>query len=110
MLNNFEGIQKMGKDNMDIAMESLSAMTKGVQAIAAEMADYQKKSFEEGSAVVEKMVASKSLETAFETQTEYFKSAYEGMMSEMTKLGEMYTELSKDAYKPFEAMMAKAGK
>nr|WP_209015153.1 phasin family protein [Roseibium limicola] len=109
-MNNFDEIQKMGKDNMDLAMESFGAMTKGVQAIAAEVVDYQKKSFEESSAIVEKMVSSKSVESAFETQSEFVKSSYESMMGEMTKLGEMYTELSKDAYKPFEAVMAKVGK
>jgi len=110
MMNNFDDIQKMGKDNMDMAMESVGSMTKGMQAIAAEVADYQKKSFEEGSAAVEKLVASKSLDKAFETQADYMKSSYEGFVSQMTKIGEMMTDMSKDAYKPYEGLMGKMGK
>ncbi|WP_394701477.1 phasin family protein [uncultured Roseibium sp.] len=110
MMNNFEEVQKLGKDNMDMAMESLNTMSKAMQAIAAEMADYQKKSFEEGSAAVEKVVSCKSLDKAFEAQTDYFKTAYEGFVGEMTKLGEMYTDLSKEAYKPYEGMLGKMGK
>lgn len=110
MLNNFDEVQKLGKDNMDMALESLNSMSKGMQAIAAEVADYQKKAFEEGSAAVEKVVACKSLDKAFEAQADYFKTAYEGFVGEVTKLGEMYTDLSKDAYKPYEGVLGKMSK
>ncbi|QFT31879.1 phasin family protein [Roseibium porphyridii] len=110
MMNNFDEIQKMSKDNMDMAMESFGTMSKGMQAIAAEVADYQKKSFDEGTAAVEKLVSSKSLDKAFEAQADYAKSAYEGFVGEMTKLGEMFTDMSKDAYKPYEGVMSKLAK
>ncbi|MBO6507774.1 MAG: phasin family protein [Roseibium sp.] len=110
MMNSFEEFQKLSKDNMDMAMESFGSVSKGFQAIAAEVADYQKKSFEDGSAAVEKLVASKSIDKAFEAQADYVKSAYEGFVGEMTKLGEMVTEVSKDAYKPYEGVMGKFGK
>lgn len=110
MMNNFEELQKLSKDNMDIAMESIGTVSKGFQAIATEVADFQKKSFEDSSAAMEKLAASKSLDKAFEAQTEYFKTSYEGMVGEMTKLGEMFTEMSKDMYKPYEGMMSKFAK
>ncbi|WP_374730206.1 phasin family protein [Stappia sp.] len=103
-------MQKLGKDNMDVMMESIGAMTKGMQAIASEVADYQKKSFEDGTAAMEKLVAAKSLDKAFEAQSDYMKTAYEGFVGEVTKIGEMYSELAKDAYKPYEGVMAKAAK
>lgn len=109
-MNNFDDIQKLSKDNMDLALASFGSMSKGMQAIAAEVADYQKKSFEEGSAVVEKLASSKSLDKAFEAQADYAKTAYEGFVGEMTKIGEMFTELSKDAYKPYEGVLGKVGK
>lgn len=110
MMNNFEDIQKLGKDNMDVMMQSFGTMTKGFQAIASEVADYQKKSFEEGSAAVEKLVGAKSLDKAFEAQSDYVKTAYEGFVGEVTKIGEMYSEIAKDAYKPYEDVLAKVGK
>jgi len=109
-MSNFEEVQKLSKDNMDMAMESFGTMSKGFQAIAAEVADYQKKSFEEGTAAVEKLVSSKSLDKAFEAQADYVKTAYEGFVGEMTKLGEMVTDMSKDAYKPYEGVMGKMAK
>ncbi|MEM9632627.1 MAG: phasin family protein [Pseudomonadota bacterium] len=110
MMNSFEEFQKLSKDNMDMAMESFGSMSKGFQAIAAEVADYQKKSFEESTAAVEKLVASKSLDKAFEAQAEYVKSSYEGFVGEMTKIGEMVSDISKDAYKPYESVLGKVAK
>lgn len=105
---NFDDANKKSKEAMDVAVKSYSTLTKGFQAIATEAADYSKKSFEEGIAHLEKLSNAKSLEAAFELQTNYLKSSYEGFVSEATKLGEMYADLAKDAYKPYEAPIAKA--
>ncbi|ALV29237.1 phasin family protein [Pannonibacter sp. Q-1] len=110
MMNNFDDIQKLGKENMDQAMQAAGNMSKSLQAIAAEIADFQKKSFEESSAAMEKIVSAKSLDKAFEAQSEFFKTSYEGVVSEMTKIGEMYTDMAKDLYKPYEGMFSKLGK
>lgn len=108
MMNSIEDMNKAGKDMMDSQMKAASAVTKGMQAIAAEAADFTKKSFEDGTKALEKLMAVKSLDKAFEVQTEYAKSAYEAMVAQSTKMGELMTAVAKDAYKPFEAAIAKA--
>jgi phasin family protein len=107
MLKNFEDIQKLGKDNVDVAMKQFGTVSKGWQAIASEFADYSKKSFADGSAALEKLFGAKSLEKAIEVQSEYVKTSYEGFVAEATKLGELYTDLAKESYKPFEGLLAK---
>ena len=107
MLKNFEEFQKLGKDNVDVAMKQFGTVSKGWQAIATEFADYSKKSFEDGSAALEKLFGAKSLETAIEVQSNYVKTTYEGFVAEATKLGELYTDLAKESYKPFEGFLAK---
>jgi hypothetical protein len=108
MVTGVDELQKFNKDGLDTAMKSFGSLSKGMQAIAVEVADYSKKSYEDGSAALEKLMGVKSIDKALEVQTEYMKSAYEGMVSEMSKLGEMYVDLAKDAYKPFEGIFAKA--
>jgi len=108
MLKNFDEFQKYGKDNMDATMKAWGQLSKGVQAIAAETADYSKKSFEEGSAAMEKLFGAKSLEKAIEIQSAYAKSAYEGFVAQATKMGELYADLAKESCKPFESFVAKA--
>ena len=107
MLKNFEDFQKLGKDNVDVAMQQFGTVSKGWQAIAAEFADYSKKSFEDGSAALEKLIGAKSLDKAIEVQSEYVKTAYEGFVAQSTKLGELYTDLAKETYKPLEGFIAK---
>ena len=108
MLKNFEDFQKLGKENVDVAMKQFGTVSKGWQAIATEVADYSKKSFEDGSAALEKLLGAKSLEKAIEVQSDYVKSAYEGFVAQTTKMGELYTDLAKETYKPFESYVVKS--
>jgi len=108
MVKNFEDLQQVGKENVDIALKSMGALSKSGQAIAVEVADYSKKAFEDGTAALEKLFGVKSLEKAIEVQNDYAKTAYEGFVAEATKLSGLYTDFAKEAYKPFETLMAKA--
>jgi phasin family protein len=103
----FEDANKLGKEFLEANMKSLATLSKSVQAIAAETGEYTKKSFETGSAALEKLFSAKSLDKAFEIQTDFARKAYEGFVAEATKLGELYTETARDAYKPFEGLVAK---
>ena len=104
---NFEEANKKGKEAMDTVLKSYSSLAKGMQAIAAEAADYSKKSFEEGIAHFERLSSVRSLEAAFELQTSFVRNAYESYVAEATKIGEMYSDLAKDAYKSYEAPAAR---
>src|SRR3954452_12586081 len=103
MMKNFEDVQKMSKDSMDATMKSFGTLSKASQTIAAEFADYSKKSFEEGTKALEKMMGVKSFDKALEIQVDYAKTAYEGFVAQATKISELYADLAKETYKPFEA-------
>ncbi len=106
----FEDFQTCGKEQFDAAVASAGTFTKGLQAIATAVSDYSKKSFEDGSAFVEKLASVKSLDKAIEAQTDYAKSAYETLLAESSKIGEIYAGLAKEAYKPVETFMSKLPK
>jgi hypothetical protein len=108
MIKNFDEMQKLGKDNVDATLKSFGALSKASQSIAAEVADYSKKSFEDGTKVLEKLFGAKSLDKAIEIQTDYAKTAYEGFVAQATKIGELYADLAKETYKPYETFVAKA--
>jgi hypothetical protein len=88
-------------------MKSFGTLSKSAQAIAVEVADYTKTSFEQGTAALEKLLGAKSVEQAIEIQQSYLKSAYEGAVAQATKIGELYTELAKETYRPFESAFGK---
>ena len=110
MTNNFDRFdefQKFAKGQIEAASTAAASLAKGFQTIAAETTDYSKKSLEANSAYVEKLLGAKSLDDAIQTQSEYAKSAYEGFVTQATKIGEIYTNLAKEAFKPVESMIAK---
>jgi hypothetical protein len=108
MIKNFDEMQKFSKENVDATMKSLGAFSKASQTIATEVADYSKKSFEDGTKLLEKLLGAKTLDKAIEIQTDYAKSAYESFVAQATKMGELYADLAKEAYKPYENFVAKA--
>jgi len=92
--------QKVGKDGFDAAVRSYGDANKGFQAIVAEVTNYSKKAFEEGTRAFEQLVSAKSVEQAVEIQSQFAKKAYEANIAQMTKLGEMYVSLAQNAFKP----------
>lgn len=106
---NFDDANKKGKEAMDTAMKGYSEVAKGFQAIATETSEYSKKSFQDMASFMEALSGVKSIEAALELQSRYMKTSYEGFVAEATKLSEMYADLAKTVYKPYEMPLAKAG-
>ena len=101
---NFDQVTKMNQDVINAVTASSTVAQKGFQQIASEASEFTKKNYEDSAAAAEKLVAAKSVETAFEIQSDFAKSSYEALVAQSTKLGELYTNLAKDAYAPFEAV------
>ena len=102
-----EDFQLQSKEQLDAAMASAKTLSSGYQAIATAYGDYSKKSFEDTKSYVEKLAGVKSLDKAIEVQTEFAKSAYQTFVAESQKIGELYSDLAKQTYKPFEGIVAK---
>ena len=107
MVKNFDEMQKLGQENGNVTMKSLGVVSNGVQAIATEVADYSKTFFAEGTQAFEQLLGAKSVEKAMELQQVYFKNAYEGFVTQATKIGALYADLVKETYKPFEGYVTK---
>lgn len=104
---NFEEIQKFGKQQIEAVTARTTLFAKGLQEIGAEATDYSKNAFAASSAVVEKLLGAKTVESAIQIQTDFAKSAYEGFVAQATKISELYTKLAKEAFKPVETAGAK---
>ena len=102
-------VQKFGKDGADAAMRSFGAVSKGAQSAAVEVADYAKRSFEQGSAAAEKLAGVRTLDKVLEIQTDYLRSSYESFVSQVGKMGELATATAREAFAPMESLVAKNG-
>ena len=94
-------------EGVDAVVRAYGEATKGLQDIAAEVADYSKKAVEDATSAFQQLVTAKSAEQAFEIQSQYAKKAYDAYLAEASKLGAMWVSLARDAYKPVERAVAK---
>ena len=94
--------QQMGKEGIEAAIRSYGEVNKGLQGIAVKVAAYSKKSFEDATRAFEQLMGAKSVEQAIAIQSQYAKKAYDTYITEVSKLGEMYVGMARDAYRPIE--------
>lgn len=109
MAQGSEQFEHLGREFMDVGLKSASAAAATAQTIAAEASDYARKSFDDGVSVAQKLAAATSVETALEIQADYARRSYEGFVAEATRLSGLYADMVKQAYKPFESVVARAG-
>ena len=102
----FEDFQKFSKQQIEVVNSMAATVTKGFQEIAAESTEYSKKTFAANSAVIEKLLGAKTVESAIQIQTDFAKSAYDGFVAQATKMNELYVKLATEAFKPVETAFA----
>ena len=102
MAKDMEDVGKIGQATIDNSLKMWGELTKNWQAVAAEMTDYTKRSFEDGTKTFEKLATARSIDQVMEIQTTYAKRCYDDYMQQMTRIGSMYADLAKGSAKPFE--------
>lgn len=103
-----ETIQKFGRDSVDAALRSFTAVSTGAQTAAVETVDYAKRSFEQGTHATERLLGARTLDNAIQIQGEYVRTSYEGLIAQASKMGELATTTAKEAFAPVESLFAKS--
>jgi hypothetical protein len=103
----FNDFQSFGKEHIEMVSTASSSIANSWQTIASESSEYSKKSFENSSSFFEKLLGAKSFESAIQIQSEHAKTFFEGLVGYVTKTGEHYSNLAKEAFKPIETAISK---
>ena len=93
-------IKAFGTAPFEAFTAATASSTKGLQTIAAETTDYSKKSFEKSRVLFEKLTGVKKIDEAIQLQSDFAKSAYEDFVAHATRIGELYSSLAKESFKP----------
>jgi hypothetical protein len=88
--------------------ESNPEFHSNVLAIAGEATNYSKTYLDKRLAFVEKLLGAKSFDTVIQIQSEYAKTSFEDFVAQSKKIGELYSNLAKLAFKPVEEAVAKS--
>lgn len=105
MITNLEDLQKFSQSNMDTAVKAFGEWNKNVQAIANEMGAYSMRTFDDSASTLERLIAAKSVEQALEIQADFAKRSVDDYVQQMAKIGTLYSDIARDAYKPFDKVM-----
>ncbi len=93
-------VNAYSKKNLEAVVASVTAATKGAEALGAQVMAFSKKSMEDQVAAAKALAGAKSVQEAVELQTAWVKAAMEGYMAEASKMGEVVAASVKDAVKP----------
>jgi hypothetical protein len=104
MIKNFANLQRLGQNQVDIAIKCFGVWNRGLRTITADMSDYTKRTLEDSAATFEKLLSAKSIEHVCEIQNDYTRRAGDGYLHQLSKIGGMYAELLKETYNPFDGL------
>ena len=90
----------LGKKNIEAAVESVTAATRGAEALSAQALAYSKKSWEDGVNAAQALASAKSVQEVIELQTAFAKTAMEAYLAEVTKATDTLSASVKDSFKP----------
>lgn len=99
-INALTEMNTLGKKNIEAAVESVTAATRGAEALSAQALAYSKKSWEDGVSAAQALASAKSVQEVIELQTAFAKSAMEAYLSEVTKMTDTVQASVKDSFKP----------
>ncbi|MBE7219901.1 MAG: TIGR01841 family phasin [Caulobacteraceae bacterium] len=99
-------LNAQGKRNLEAMIASVTAATRGAEALGAQAMTYAKSSVETQVDAARQMSGARSMQEIVELQTSFAKKAMEGYISEMNKASEIVSAAVKDAMKPLNERAA----
>jgi phasin family protein len=95
----------LSKKNLEAVVASVTAATKGAEALGAHAMAFSKSSFENQVAAAKSLSSAKSVQEVVELQTAFAKTALETYMAEMGRMSEIVSASVKDSMKPLNERM-----
>jgi phasin family protein len=88
------------KKNLEAVIASVTAATKGAEALGAQAMSFSKTAVENQVSAAKSLAGAKSAQEVVELQTAFAKSALETYMAEFSRMGEIVAASVKDSMKP----------
>jgi phasin family protein len=95
-----------GKDNAEAMLKSANAAGKGIETINSEVFAYARKSAEESVAAAKAVLSSKTVEEAFQLQSEFGKAVFESYVDQLAKFGDMALATARHSAEPLQARVS----
>lgn len=100
-------VQKIGTEQLESKTSAASSFLDTLQEIAAEASDYSRRSLENRSSLVTKLLGATTFENAIQVQSEHAKASYASFMAFSMKMAELRASLAKTFFKPIETAITR---
>jgi phasin family protein len=98
----------LSKKNLEAVVASVTAATKGAEALGAQAMAYSKNAFDNNVNAARAFAGAKSVQEVLELQTAFAKSAMETYMAEVARMSETVSASVKDSVKPLNERVTEA--
>jgi hypothetical protein len=100
-------VQEFGTRQLESKTSATSSFLDTLQAIAAEASDYSRRSLENRSSFVAKLLGATTFESTIQVQSEHAKTSYAGFIAYLMRMAELRASLAKTFFKPIETAITK---
>jgi phasin family protein len=87
-------------------LKSANAAGKGIETINSEVFAYARKSAEESVAAAKAVLSSRTVEEAFQLQSEFSKAVFEAYVDQLAKFGDMALATARHTAEPIQARVS----
>lgn len=102
-MKHVDEIAGMARGNVEAMLASSRAAAQGIEAIAREVADFSRKTFEETTAAARAMTTVKTPNELMALQNDFAKTQFDAAVAEMSKLSETMVKLMGEVFEPMQA-------
>ena len=102
----YDQFVSFGKDNAEAMLKSANAAGKGIETINSEVLAYARKSTEDSVAAAKAVLSSKTVEEAFQLQSEFGKAVFEAYVDQLAKFGDMALATARHSAEPLQARVS----
>ena len=99
-LSALNDVNAQGKRNLEAVVASVTAATKGAEALGAQAMAYSKKAFEDNIAQAKALTGARSVQEVVELQTSFAKTALEAYIGQLNTATETVSAAMKDSLRP----------
>lgn len=99
-LSAFNDVNAQSKKNLEAVVASVTAATRGAEALSAQALAFSKRSLEDQIAATKSLTSAKSVQEVVELQTAIAKKAFEAYVAEVNKASETVAASVKESFQP----------
>jgi hypothetical protein len=100
-----DDVSQASRKVLESGLASASAMSEKLGVITTEAGEFARETAQRNSSLIEAITSAGTPETALRLQTDFARESYRAMVSQAARMTELYAELARDVYRPFETTL-----